>query len=121
MANPVSRHIVADPYPEVLGFVVMTIFIPADFRGDTEIVWWLPGKKADGDKQRITCNTVALLQGLFRDVRGPRPGELFDGRVVDRPGELFDARVVALVVHAFYRTRIEAAARLETAYEWQAW
>jgi hypothetical protein len=106
MTDYSRRHILPDPYPETIGLVAMTIFVPEDFRGDVEIVWWLPDNVG---KQRITCSATALLQGVFRDVRGVRPGELFD------------ARVVALVVHAFYRARIEAAARLETAYQWQAY
>lgn len=94
------RHILPDPYPETLGLDALTIFVPRDFQGDAEIVWHLPGKPRDEDRQRITCNSTALLQGVFRDVRG------------SRPGALFDARVVALVIHAFYRARIENAARL---------
>jgi hypothetical protein len=103
------RHILPDPYPETLGLAALTIFVPRDFRGDAEIVWHLPGKLLDEDRQRVTCNSTALLQGVFRDVRG------------SRPGALFDARVVALVLHAFYRARIEAAGRLEAAYQWQAY
>jgi hypothetical protein len=103
------RHILPDPYPATLGLAALTIFVPRDFRGDAEIVWHLPGKLRDEDRQRITCSSSALLQGVFRDVRG------------SRPGALFDARVVALVLHAFYRARIEAAGRLEAAYQWQAY
>jgi hypothetical protein len=101
----VKCHVIADPYAESIGFSSLTIWVPEDFRGDAEIVWWYPGKTADEDKQRITCNTVWLLQGIFHDVHGARPGDKFD------------ARVVALVLHAFYRARIEAAAKLEAAYE----
>ncbi len=104
-----KQLIIPDPYPETIGFVAMTIFVSADFRGDARVVWWLPGKNREEDKQWITCSVTSLLQGVFRDVRGTRPGALFD------------ARVVALVVHAFYRARIEAAARLEAAYEWHAY
>ncbi len=103
------RHILSDPYPETLGLAALTIFVPRDFRGDAEVVWHLPGKTRDEDRQRITCNATALLQGVFRDVRGSRPG-----------APLFVARVVALVIHAFYRARIENAGRLEEAYQWQA-
>jgi hypothetical protein len=103
------RHILPDPYPETLGLAALTIFVPEDFRGNTEIIWWLPDKNPDEDRQRITCNSTALLQGVFRDVRG------------SRPGALFDARVVALVVHAFYQARIKTAGRLEAAYQWQAY
>lgn len=107
------RHILPDPYPETLGFADLTIYVPSDFRGDAEIIWHLPGKPHDKDRQRILCNSTALLQGVFRDVRG------LWGKLETRPGGLFDARVVALVVHAFYRTRIEAAGRLEASYQWQ--
>lgn len=109
MTDRPKRHVVADPYPETIGVSALTIFVPEDFRGDAEITWWYPGKSRDEDRQRITCSASALLQGVFRDVRGARPGEKFD------------ARVVALVLHAFYRARIERAARLEAAYEWRAW
>ena len=108
MTHP-TRHVIPDPFPETIGCSALTIFAPEDFRGDVEIIWWYPGKSGDEDKQRITCSTTALLQGVFRDVRGARPGQMFD------------ARVIALVLHAFYRARIEAAARLESAYQWQAW
>jgi len=102
-----KRIIIPDPYPETLGVSSLTIWVPADFRGDAEIVWWWPGKQADADKQRITCSAAFLLQGVFRDVRGTRPADHFD------------SRVVALVLHAFYRARIERAAQLEHAYELQ--
>ena len=105
--NP-SRIIIPDPYPETIGASALTIFVPSDFRGDAEIIWWWPGKSEDTDRQRVSCSATALLQGVFRDVSGPRPGALFD------------ARVVALVIHAFYRARIETAARLEAAYQWQS-
>jgi hypothetical protein len=106
-----KRHCIciADPYPESIGVSSLTIFAPEDFRGDLEILWWYPGKIADEDKQRITCSCAWLLQGVFHNVSGPRPGNFFD------------ARVVALVLHAFYRARIEAAARLEAAYQWQSY
>lgn len=109
MSNSLQQHIIPDPYPETIGLAAMTIFVPEDFRGDTRVVWWLPGSSRDEDKQRITCSTTALLQGVLRDVRGTLPGALFA------------ARVVALVVHAFYRARIEAAGRLEAAYQWRAY
>jgi len=105
----IKRHAIPDPYAASIGLSSLTIWVPADFRGDAEIVWWWPGKTSDEDKQRITCSTAWLLQGIFHDVHG------------SRPGDKFDARVVALVLHAFYRVRIEAAARLEAAYEWQAY
>lgn len=105
MTEACRRHVLPDPYPETLGLAALTIVVPEDFRGDAEIVWQLPGK----DKQRITVNSTALLQGVFRGARG------------SRPGAPFDARVVALVVHAFYRARIKAAGRLEAAYQWQAY
>jgi len=105
--NQSKRHVIPDPYPETVGASTLTVFMPADFRGDAEIVWWYAGKSLDEDKQRITCNASRLLEGIFHDVRGTRPGGMFD------------ARVVALIVHAFYRARIEAAARLEEAYKWQ--
>lgn len=109
MTHEPKRHAIPDPYPETLGFSAMTIFVPEGFRGDAEVIWWYPGKSADADRQRITCNANALLQGVFRDVRG------------ERPSTLFDARVVALVLHTFYRLRIEAVARLEAAYEWRSY
>jgi hypothetical protein len=104
----VKRHVIADPYPETIGVSSLTISLPDDFRGDAEIVWWYPGQSADEEKQQITCNAVWLLQGVFRDVHGTRPGERFD------------ARVVALVLHAFYRARIEATVKLEAAYQWRS-
>lgn len=106
------RIVIPDPYPETIGASALTIYVPADFCGDVEIFWWWPGKNEDADRQCTTCSATALLQGVFRDVRGPRPG--------DPSTCLFDARVVALVIHAFYRARIEAAARLEVAYQWQS-
>ena len=109
MTDKPKRHIIPDPYPETIGVTALTIWVPEDFRGDAEIIWWYPGKSGDEDKQRITCSASALLQGLFRDVRGTRPADRFD------------ARIVALVVHAFYKQRILRAAQLEAAYQWQAW
>ena len=109
MTDQPKRICIPDPYPESIGVSTLTIWVPTDFRGDTEVVWWHPGKLADEDKQRMTCSAAWLLQGIFHDVRGTRPGNLFD------------ARVVALVLHAFYRARIEAAARLEAAYQWQSY
>ena len=109
MTDTPKRHVIPDPYPETIGVSALTIWVPEDFRGDAEIIWWHPGKTADADKQRITCSANALLQGVFRDVRGPRPGELFD------------ARVVALVIHAFYKQRILRAVQLEATYQWHAW
>jgi hypothetical protein len=108
MTNSLRRHVIPDPYPETIGLAAMTIFVPEDFRGDVKIVWWLIGKDRDEDKQRITCSASALLQGVFRDVRGGA-----------HSSEIMRTRVVALVVHAFYRARIEAAARLEAAYQWR--
>jgi hypothetical protein len=105
MTDRPKRHVIADPYPETIGVSSLTIWVPEDFRGDAEIVWLYLSK----NEQRITCSASALLQGVFRDVRGVRPGEQYD------------ARIVALVIHAFYRARIEAAARLEAAYEWRAY
>lgn len=104
--NP-KRHCIPDPYPETIGASSLTIWAPEDFRGDLEVIWWCLGKTADKDQQRLRCSASWLLQGIFHDVRG------------SRPSEKFDARVVALVVHAFYRLRIEAAARLEAAYQWR--
>jgi hypothetical protein len=103
-----KHHTIADPYAETIGLSSLTIKIPEDFRGDVEICWWIHGKTSDEDKQILTCSATALLQGLFRHIRG-----------ASRPNVLFDARVVALVLHAFYRARIEAAAQLEAAYTWQ--
>ena len=75
MTDAPKRHCIPDPYPETIGVTALTIWVPEDFRGDAEIIWWYPGKSSDEDKQRITCNANALLQGIFRDVRGARPGE----------------------------------------------
>jgi hypothetical protein len=107
MANIHWQHCLTDPFPATLGLASLTIFVPKDFRGDAEIFWCLPGKILDEDRLRITCNATTLLQGVFYDVRGTRPGGTFD------------ARVVALVVHAFYRARIEDVGRLEAAYQWR--
>ena len=115
-----SRHVIPDPYPETIGVSALTISAPEDFRGTAEIRWWYPGKSADAFMQRMTCSCVWLLQGVFRDMRGPRPGERFDVPVPAPEGP-FAARVVALVLHAFYRTRIEAAAKLEASYEWRSY
>lgn len=109
MSDKPKRHVIADPFPENIGVTALTIFAPEDFRGDVEVWWWYPGKSDDADRQRMTCSCAWLLQGIFRHVGGSA-----------RPGELFDARVVALVLHAFYRERIEAAAKLEAAYQWQS-
>ena len=107
-----KRHVIADPYPETIGVSALTIFAPENFRGDAKIIWWYPGHDRDEDKRCMTCSCSWLLQGVFHDVQGHK---LFHQK------ELFDARVVALVLHAFYRVRIEAAARLEAAYQWQAY
>jgi hypothetical protein len=103
-----KHRTVVDPYSETIGLSSLIIKVPEDFRGDAEIRWWAIGKTADEDVQIFTCSATALLQGLFRHMRG-----------ASRPNVLFDARVVALVLHAFYRARIEAAAQLEAAYTWQ--
>lgn len=123
--------LITDPYPETIGLAALTIFVPANFRGEVDICWWPLDKDAldkhttnerayrreiEADRQRTTCSTTALLQGVFHDVRDPPGG--FDVRG-PRPGALFDARVVALVIHAFYCGRIEAAAQLEASYEWK--
>ena len=105
-----ARHIIPDPYPENVGATALSIWVPDDFRGDAEITWWYPDKGSDEDTQRLTCSAAWLLQGIFHDVRGAA-----------RPSGAFDARIVALVVHDFYRLRIEAAARLEAAYQWQSY
>jgi hypothetical protein len=114
-----KRHVIAEPYPETIGVSSMIIWVPEDFRGDAEIIWWYPGKTADTDKQRMTCSTSWLLQGIFHDVRGSRLllDRLTNSRVAVPAS--FEVRVVALVLHTFYRVRIEAAARLEAAYQWQ--
>lgn len=107
MTNKPARHVIPDPYPETIGASALTIWVPENFRGDVEVVWWYLGKTTDEDQQRMTCSASWLLQGVFHDVRGTRPADKFA------------ARVVALVVHAFYRLRIEAAARPEAAYQWR--
>jgi hypothetical protein len=99
MTDTRKRHVLADPYPDTIGLGSLTIYVPLDFRSDAEIVWCLPNKTHDEDRQRITCSCTALLQGVFRDVQGPW------GKQDARPGALFDARVVALVIHAFYQAR----------------
>jgi hypothetical protein len=109
-----KRHVIAEPFPETIGVASLTISVPEDFRGDAEIVWYYPNSDA---RQRVTCSANWLLQGIFRDVRGSRPlGDRLGGTGVT----LFDARVVALVIHAFYRHRIESAAKLEAAYQWRS-
>lgn len=113
-----KRHVIPDPFPETLGVSALTIFAPEDFRGDVEIWWWYPGKSDDADRQRMTCSCAWLLQGVFHDVRGSRPREDLIG---SQAVASFEARIVALVLHAFYRTRIEAAAKLEAAYQWQSY
>lgn len=117
MTDGPKRHVIADPFPETIGVTALTIWVPEDFRGDAEVIWWYPGKSADTDKQRIACRATALLQGLFYDVRGARPTADEDLSALDQ----LKARVVALVVHAFYKHRIEQAARLEAAYQWQSY
>lgn len=118
MSDQPKRHCIPDPFPENIGVTALTIFAPDDFRGDVEIWWWYPGKSDDADRQRMTCSCAWLLQGVFHDVRGSRPREDLLGSAA---AASFDARVVALVLHAFYRARIEAAARLEAAYQWQTY
>lgn len=120
MTDKPKLHAIADPYPESIGVSALTIWVPENFRGDAEVIWWYPGKSADTDKQRVTCRATALLQGLFYDgwfydVRGAHP--IADEHLP----ALLTARVVALVVHAFYKHRIERAARLEAAYQWQSY
>jgi hypothetical protein len=112
MTDIPKRHIIPEPYPETIGVAAMTIWVPKDFRGDAEIIWY-PGKIADTDKQWMTCSTFWLLQGIFHDVRGSR----FSGRL--NPGACFQARVIALVVQKFYLVRNEAASRLEAEYQWR--
>lgn len=121
MTDARKRHVLADPYPDTIGLGFLTIYVPLAFRGDAEIIWGLPGKTRDEDRQRITCSCSALLQGVFRDVRVPSGQHDRPGKQDERPGAMFDARVVALVIHAFYRARIEAAAHLEAAYQWQSY
>ena len=113
----IHRICVADPYPETIGVTSLTIFVPEDFRGDAEVMWWWPGQQRDEDKQALTCKTTALLQGLMLDVRSVN---------VTRPSGIAEIdklapRIVALVLSEFYRQRIARAAKLEAAYEWQAW
>ena len=117
MIDGPKRHIIADPFPESIGVSALTIWVPEDFRGDAEIIWWYPGKSTDTDKQRITCRATALLQGVFYDVRGARPTADENLSALDQ----LTARVVALVIHEFYKQRIQRAAQLEAAYRWQAW
>jgi hypothetical protein len=116
MIRQPDRHTIADPYPETIGVLALTIFVQKDFRGEAEILWWYPGKMTDTEQQRMTCSAAWLLQGVFRDVRG---SQLREDRLAAKRAALFDARIVALVVHAFYRARIEAAANLEVPYQWQ--
>lgn len=116
MTSP-KRHVIADPFPESIGVSALTIFAPEDFRGDAEVIWWYPGMSRDVDKQQITCSASALLQGVFHDVRGARPTADEHLPALNQ----LTARVVALVVHAFYKQRIERAARLEAAYQWQSY
>jgi hypothetical protein len=118
MTDDPKRHVIPEPFPETIGVSSMTIWAPADFRGDVEIIWWYPGKSADSDRQRMTCSCAWLLQGVFHDVRGSRPREDLLG---PKAAASFDARIVAHVLHTFYRVRIEAAARLEAAYQWQSY
>jgi hypothetical protein len=118
MTDAPKRHVIPEPYPETIGVSSMTIWVPEDFRGDAEIIWWYPGKARDEDKQRMTCSCAWLLQGVFHDVRGSRPREDLLG---SRAAASFDARLVALVVHTFYRLRIEAASRLEAAYQFRSY
>jgi len=117
MTDGTKRHCIPDPFPETIGVSAMTIFVPDDFRGDAEIIWWYPGMSDDKYKQRITCSASALLQGVLRDVRGARPTADEHLVAADQVG----ARAVALVVHAFYKLRIESAARLEAAYQWRSY
>jgi hypothetical protein len=111
------QHVIADPFPESIGVSALTIWVPEDFRGDAEVIWWYLGKSADRDKQRITCRATALLQGLFYDVRGARPTADENLDALDQ----LKARVVALVIHEFYKQRIQRAAKLEAAYQWQSY
>lgn len=117
MTDTPKRHVIPEPFPETIGVSSLTIWVPEDFRGDAEIVWWYQGRTADSDKQRMTCSTAWLLQGIFHDVRGSRP--LLDR--LDKAAASFEVRIVALVLHMFYRVRIEAAARLEAAYQWRSY
>lgn len=114
MTTKIAIH---DPFPESIGVFSLTICVPEDFRGDAEVNWWYPGKTAETDKQRITCRATALLQGLFYDVRGASPTADEDLPAADQ----LKARVVALVIHEFYKQRIQRAAQLETAYQWQSY
>lgn len=119
MTDAPKRHVIPEPFPETIGVSSMTIWVPEDFRGDAEIIWWYPGRTDDTDKQRMTCSTSWLLQGIFHDARGSRL--LLDRLNSKDASATFEARVVALVVHTFYRVRIEAAARLEAAYQWRSY
>jgi hypothetical protein len=115
--NGPKRHVIPDPFPESIGLSSLTVWVPEDFRGDAEVIWWYAGKTDDTDKQRLTCRTTALLQGLFYDVRGTGPRSQWDVPALDQ----LRARVVALVIHEFYKQRIQRAAQLEAAYQWQSY
>lgn len=112
MTEQLKRHVIADPYPENIGVSALTIYAPEDFRGDVEILWWYDGHDRDEDRRRMTCSAVWLLQGVVHDARG---------HTAIHQRDQFFARVIALVLHAFYRHRIESAAKLEAAYQWRSY
>lgn len=117
MTTKPQRLTIPDPFPESIGLSSLTLWVPEDFRGDAEVIWWYAGKTEDKDKYRLTCRATALLQGLLYDVRGARRTADEDLPALDK----LTARVVALAIHEFYKQRIKQAAQLEAAYQWQSY
>lgn len=115
VATAYSETIIDDPHPKTIGLAALKIWAPKYFIGDAQIVWWPLG----GGTHQIRCSTIYLLQGVFHDVRSIDPAAPLSTLPASPLSAPLAARIVALVVSAFYRARIEAAARLEAAYQWR--
>lgn len=111
---------ISDPFPASISVASLTILVAEDFCGYAEISW--RGLRHEHPRQAhsITCRATPLLQGLFCNARGVAG----DGLTADEAlalGSQLGARVIALVIHEFYKQRIQHAAQLEAVYQWRSY
>lgn len=109
---------ISDPFPASIGIASLTILVTEDFCGYAEIAWRGPRQEHPRQEHSITCRATPLLQGLFCDARGVASGGLTADEALALSSQL-GARVIALVIHEFYKQRIQHAAQLEAVYQWQ--